>query len=204
VRVIKGAQSTITVLTFLNNGYNPCIMVQNVQYPDFSAPLCWTETVAGSATSFYPPVLTALANHSFVVAYPFFIYGTNTVALKAQTFALTCGDGFIGPDEQCDSTPNCNFNCMCAPNYYPSNGECIFALSTPVAINPDVVPILDCFVALNQTHVRGYFSHENLQQLTAVVPIGPKNSFSVIGQVITLQFKYLAVGFRHQNIRWNI
>ncbi len=175
--VMRGSRQNITVLGLINQKNTVCLHLKSIQYPLYTLPLCWTET-DGAVDSL---VLTSLTNDSIVVAY--FVIGFSQSTIKTQMINMVCGDGFVGPNEECDSVPNCDADCRCANgyNFDPNNNNCIFNPSTPMPPSPEVLPLLDCFVPLNGTHVRGYFLYNNLQNQSVLVLIGPDNYFTTIG-----------------------
>lgn len=175
--VVRGSRKNMILLGYINGQHNICLHFKNAQYPSFTRPICWTEpdrVVSGL-------VITSLANHSIVAAY--FAAGSGQTLVKAQMIHMRCGDGFVGPNEECDSVPNCNADCTCATGFGHdlNSNQCVFDLSAPMPPNPEIVPILDCFVHLNDTAVRGYFSYDNREAQAVQVVVGENNYFTQIG-----------------------
>ncbi len=195
-------KTNLIVLSYVRAPNEVCIRLQSVQYTSFSDPVCWTETASVTR-----PSSVVLPSGSIVVSY--LAYTLNVVTVKTQMFNTKCGDGVITMNEECDGERNCYTNCTCRPvdqrifgaaygcPFGPSGinqpiGELIIPVAatpyqivpqpTTITLPPDVVPLLDCYVSVNSTHVRGYFSYENLRPDTAQLPITlspPANAFSL-------------------------
>jgi putative NIF3 family GTP cyclohydrolase 1 type 2 len=183
---MNGTTTNVIVLSYVRASNEICIRLQSVQYKAFSSPICWSET--SSDTLVTGPSSLILNNGTIVVSYV--AYTATTIQVKTQVFAASCGDLVISPNEECDGEKNCATNCVCKPmSLRTALGYTACAVnlestqpapSIPIGSDaaPNVVPLLDCYVPLNESHVRGYFSYENLGQETEKVQIGSTNRFA--------------------------